>query len=156
MDEAKYELIEGGFLEALKIMDEDDEVVYDQYGRAYNTDNSNVLLYKDFADEWTESNLRFNLLSSKKWYKKKPFDVRQAMWDRPDEWVGKFYDDEFERTAVKVGFDSERMTVVKAWLGFDGDVSRVIVYDNIHNYMPSPKELDRCIPIEDVPEEAKR
>ena len=77
------------------------------------------------------------------WYVKKPFDVRAEMLARPNEWVGAFKD---EVGWHKVGLQSKIMCSVETtWWTCD-------INDN-SALGCTKKELDSCIPIEDVPEE---
>lgn len=83
------------------------------------------------------------------WYIKKPFDVRQAMLDRPNEWVGAYQEGE---RWIKVGFDVKRMRPVRTFMNCEAKV-------NLHDgrvFVIELGDLDICIPIEDVPEEATR
>lgn len=81
------------------------------------------------------------------WYIKKPFDARQAMWERPDEWVAAYKN--FEGKWFKIGFDSESMNAVVEQLEWDGRPFW-------QHERARPPLFKECIPIEDVPEEATR
>ncbi|WP_290756956.1 MULTISPECIES: hypothetical protein [unclassified Exiguobacterium] len=72
----------------------------------------------------------------------KRFDVRKEMLARPNEWVGAF---QLSGRWLKAGFRTDVMHAV-ATPYWDESIERV---------MPQAfkDELDRCIPIEDVPEE---
>ena len=81
------------------------------------------------------------------WYVPKPFDVRQAMLDRPNEWVaaykagaGKWF---------KIGFNTDAMKAVIEEI--ECDRKPFWEYESVR-----PGILRDCIPIEDVPEEATR
>lgn len=86
------------------------------------------------------------------WYIPKPFDVRQAMLDRPNEWVGAFLRNDGEW--MLIGFDThafEATSTPFANLKLD-----VTPQDDYACRMLSAIYIDKCIPIEDVPEEATR
>ncbi|KTR27927.1 hypothetical protein RSA11_04515 [Exiguobacterium indicum] len=74
----------------------------------------------------------------------KQFDVRKELLSRPNEWVGAF---QLSGRWLKVGFRTDVMYPVATpyW------------EDSIERVMPQAfkDELDRCIPIEDVPEEER-
>ena len=80
------------------------------------------------------------------WYKKKPFDVRQAMRDKPDQWVAAYKN--FEGKWFKIGFDSESMNAVVQQMEWDGAPFW-------QHERARPSLFKECIPIEDVPEEAR-
>ncbi|VXB52226.1 conserved hypothetical protein [Exiguobacterium sp. 8H] len=154
MDMSKFEKIDG---EKALILLAEGQKIFTAKGEACYIDKQtkNVMMnwgvYTEGVDVSLEDVFRIQ------WYIPKPFDVRQAMRERPNEWVGAYYDDELEQIEqpwLKVGFDPERVMVVKAHHTFRGKPSRVISpADQLHHYTPSPKDLNKCIPIEDVPEE---
>ncbi|TCI26696.1 hypothetical protein EVJ32_04800 [Exiguobacterium sp. SH5S4] len=86
-----------------------------------------------------------NVILSGDWYIPKPFDVRQAMRDKPDEWVGAF--ENGQDNWIQVGFDAISMAPATAYHGYTG---KVIVNEDNPN-IPTRSTLDSCIPIEDVP-----
>ena len=149
MDETKYEKIEGGFLEALNLMD-DGVTVCDHHGQEYVLNPYNGLQFADQNGEFRLTQARFNELSSRKWYKKKPFDVRQAMLERPNEWVGAC---DVGGVWMKVGFDEEQMQAVEGPFDYHGKANMSASCCVGPNWRIP---LDKCIPIEDVPEEATR
>ena len=101
--------------------------------------------YENQVTYWT-----FNqIYTSGGLYIPKPFDVRQAMLDRPNEWVGAY---EFSGSWFKVGFDSNHMVAIET--GFKNDVP--VMYHNEFADHVEAILLNTCIPIEDVPEEATR
>lgn len=138
--------IKGGFHEALKLM-ENDVTVYDEYGRGYVLGAFRQLRFVDSKGELMESHSRFNELLNRDWYIPKPFDVRQAMLDRPNEWVGAYKN--FEGKWFKVGFDTASMNAVVEQIEWDGNPFW-------QHGRARPSVLNECIPIEDVPEEATR
>ena len=150
MDETKYEKIEGGFLEALNLMD-DGVTVCDHHGQEYVLNPYNGLQFADQNGEFRLTQARFNELSSRKWYKKKPFDVRKAMLERPNEWVGAFRGE--SGSWYKVGFDKNEFRAV--FVGLKNNLN-VIYKLGYSTKMADSYDLNRCIPIEDVPEEARR
>lgn len=82
------------------------------------------------------------------WYIKKPFDVRQAMLDRPNEWVGAYKKTTGEW--LKIGFSTYHLTALVAPL-------KIIMPVSGHRASAATVYIiDNCIPIEDVPEEATR
>ena len=83
------------------------------------------------------------------WYIKKPFDVRQAMLDRPNEWVGAYGQDE---RWMKVGFDAKRMRPVRSFMNSGAKVN----LQDTRVFVIELADLDLCIPIEDVPKEANQ
>lgn len=146
MDETKYEKIEGGFLEALTLMKKG-ETVYDHHFQEYVLSEFNRLLFVDPKGVFRQTLGRFNELSCRSWYIKKPFDVRQAMRDKPDEWVAAYKN--FEGKWFKIGFDSESMNAVVEQLEWDGAPFW-------QHQRARPSLFKESIPIEDVPEEVTR
>lgn len=84
------------------------------------------------------------------WYIPKPFDVRQAMRNKPDEWVGAFKNP--DGYWLKVGFSTKRYVVLMASIHYSLTVG--FAARETENYTPTSDELDRCIPIKDVPKDA--
>lgn len=82
-------------------------------------------------------------------YIPKPFDVRQAMLDRPNKWVGA-YNDGVGWWAV--GFDLDHCCVVSKQI----PISYPVDAEYAGTDFPKPEQLNICIPIEDVPEEETR
>ncbi|WP_214788733.1 hypothetical protein [Exiguobacterium sp. s21] len=102
------------------------------------------------AQQRTPRLMTIDRILRRDWYIPKPFDVRQAMRDKPDEWVGVYED--IDGRLYKVGFDSRAFTAVIATYKADvkvdlslGGCSKADIY-----------VMDNCIPIEDVPKEATR
>ena len=101
--------------------------------------------------DWYSANpLTLHDLCGRDWYIKKPFDVRQAMLDRPNEWVAAYTN--FEDKWFKVGFDVKRMRPVRSFMDSDAKVN----LQDTRVFVIELADLDLCIPIEDVPEEATR
>ena len=148
MDMSRYEQINGR--EALKRL-LNGEKVYSCESERYRLDPNGNLYY--IPNPTHHENLSFATIKeilSVNWYIPKPFDVRQAMRDKPDEWVGAFHNE--EATWCKVGFDTKHMNAIykpfNSHLPVSTDVPGIS--------FPTPEDLDDCIPIEDVPEEATR
>ena len=97
------------------------------------------------AQQRTSRLMTINHILQREWYIPKPFDVRQAMLDRPNEWVGAY------KSGMgfwfKIGFDTDSMNAVYEELESDG-----LPFWQ-HNRV-RPSMLKASIPIEDVPEEA--
>lgn len=143
----KFEKIDGR--EVLKRLLEGN-VLYGLAGMEYKlSDEGQLLFFNYMNDEWEQSEMGFNKIINYGLYIPKPFDVRQAMLDRPNEWVGAF---EFSDSWYKVGFDSNYMVAIET--GFKNDVP--VMYHNEFNDSVEALLLNICIPIEDVPEEATR
>ena len=90
----------------------------------------------------------FNELTSRDWYIKKPFDVRQAMRDKPDEWVGAY---EMNSFWYKVGFDTKNFMAVDTRVFTDVPTSFAL--GEVDQALSS--ELDACIPLDEVPADAR-
>ncbi|WP_214783347.1 hypothetical protein [Exiguobacterium sp. s183] len=147
MNQAKFEKIDGR--EALKRL-LDGEKVYSCESERYRLDPNGHLYY--IPNPTHHEILSFATIQdilSVNWYVPKPFDVRQTMLDRPNEWVGAF---ESSDVWYKVGFDSESFKAVFALYDFcDSPNHRQWGVSDSYR-----QQLDICIPIEDVPEEATR
>lgn len=146
----RYEKIDGR--EALRRL-ADGETIYDSYGTRYEIVHKPVFdevgLYYTTKDGGNaKSRIEVSVVLSNKWYIPKPFDVRQAMLDRPNEWVGAY---EFSGSWFKVGFDSNHMVAIET--GFKNDVS--VMYHNEFADHVEAILLNTCIPIEDAPKEAR-
>lgn len=100
-------------------------------------------------EEYYLSGLPFNDLLTMDLYTYKPFNVRKAMLDRPNEWVGKF---KSGSEWWSVGFDANHFNVIAKrsdrYLPVDTTLAGMT--------FPRPEDLDACIPIGAVTEEAKR
>lgn len=146
MNQAKFEKINGR--EALKRL-LNGEKVYSCESERYRLDPNGNLYY--IPNPTHHENLSFATIKeilSVNWYVPKPFDVRQAMFDRPNEWVAAYNDERGKW--IQVGFDTVNMRPVKAYHGYTGGV------EGANGDFPTGYELETCIPIEDVPEEATR
>ena len=140
INQDKYEKINGR--EALKRL-LDGENVYSCEGERYRLDPSGNLYY--IPNPTHHENLSFiNIreVLSVNWYIPKPFDVRQSMRERPNEWVaayksgtGKWF---------KIGFNTDAMKAVIEEI--ECDRKPFWKYDSVR-----PGILQDCIPIEDVP-----
>lgn len=141
MDLSKFEKIDGGLPEALAYMKKS-KLAYTEDGYKYTVDASNKLFIFDKNHGLVLCVERYNNLVQKTWLKKKPFDVRQAMRDKPDEWVGVFQEN---GDCYKIGFDNESYQAVHTLLSNDikPDLESINVY-------PCEKEhLIKSISIDD-------
>lgn len=150
MNLERYEKIDGW--QALERMKNEEKVIREEDGLLVTYELIAGLIFESDPNEDgpDTSPIVLNDLLGSYWYIPKPFDVRQAMLDRPNEWVGAFKND-YGNWCV-AGFDTSHFNAVcknlSGHLPVDTDVPGV--------GFPSPEELDACIPIEDVPEEATR
>jgi hypothetical protein len=145
MDLTKYEKIDGR--EALKRLLGGEEV-RDVSDDAFILDGTIfVLVRKSGAYEILNDSLRRILEND--WYIPKPFDVRQAMRDKPGKWLGAYQNDEGQ--LFKVGFDAKHFNVIAKLFNSELPVNT----ETPGVSFPSPEEIDRCIPIEDVLENEK-
>ena len=145
IDMKRHEKIDG--IQAIKLFLEGERLL-SEGGIEFRIDPTfNKLYYKPWAHECL-SDLSFNDIAASDWYIKKPFDVRAEMLARPNEWVGAFKSDNDKW--YKTGFDSSEMSAVAAQVG---QKETRPVYSDDHVYLMSQAEIDKCIPIEDVPKE---
>lgn len=149
MDMTRYEKITGR--EALKRL-ADGEKVIRETGSSYFVCSEgrfvcdNVVLGGPRVTDLTLD----EILNECDWYIKKPFDVRQAMRDKPDEWVAAFKTS--ENDWVKVGFDTSEFTVVGLELSNDAPLNAAHDYFKVCVY---GTDLDACIPLDEVPADAR-
>lgn len=142
IDLEKFEKLKGR--EGLRRLAEGKRV-FSKSGIEYTTHPYGYLLYwAGGSEEWVSSSLGFNELVESGLYTLKPFDVRKAMRDKPDEWVGVYQEN--DGSLYKVGFDTNRFLAVETELGSKASV----VYDFPNVRGTYPEDLERCIPIEDV------
>lgn len=140
IDLSKFEKIDGR--EALDRMEKGEEVC-DRSGIKFRKIFGEIR-YTALDGGFRATNMSMNhFLFDEDWYIPKPFDVRQAMRDKPDEWVGVF---ERGGRIYKVGFDSHYFRTIET--RFHKDI-KVDFNDTECSYV-EPAVLDRCIPIEDV------
>lgn len=144
----RYEKIDGR--DALRKI-ADKVMIYDHEGFGYFCD-SNGIFYRRHNEEHKLDRfpIAVETVCNQDWYIPKPFDVRQAMLDRPNEWVGAFEDRKGEWH--KVGFDTESFMAIET--SYDSTVKCEFYAYNVRQ--ATEKEMYACIPIEDVPEEATR
>lgn len=145
MNQAKFEKIDGR--EALKRL-ADGETILDGSNRRYLLNWMNLVVRRE-SGAYETVNDGLKQILEKTWYVPKPFDVRQAMRDRPNEWVGAF---EAKGDWYKVGFDESGFVALYCNHG----LHRELRYTERNVYMVTKAQLDACIPIEDVPKEATR
>lgn len=142
MDLTKYEKIDG--CEALGRL-ANGEHIFSKAGVEYKTNAHGFLFYLDYVEnKWETSRIAFNNLVAQGFYIKKPFDVRQAMRDKPDEWVGVYQEN--DGRLYKVGFDTNRFLAVETEL--ESEASVVYNFPNVRGTYP--EDLERCIPIKDA------
>lgn len=132
--------------EAIKRIINKEEVFDENEKRFFSLGKSNTVWVQtehSHGSETSSSGHTLEDLLDKKWFIKKPFDVRAEMLARPNEWVGAFKD-KLGRWH-KAGFSTDSMMAVETahW-------SKENVNDGIDMWK---RELNKCIPIEDVPEE---
>lgn len=114
----------------------------------YDKDNEAVMRH-DYCGKPQMTSMPINTFLEYGFYIKKPFDVREAMRERPNEWVAAFKND--DGRWLKVGFNEHHMKVLMASKEYCFSVERAGVQDV--DYVPTPKDLDKCIPINEVPKE---
>lgn len=124
--------------------------IFNSSGNSYHIDKHTKVVWMTAGDLMGDTNLSVQELLTGEWFTKKPFDVRQAMLDRPNEWVGAYKDP--QGNWHKVGFDIKRMVVVETYVCGSAEVD----YSMPDVGFLSDQHIDNCIPIEDVPEEATR
>ena len=159
----RYEKIDGR--EALRKI-ADKAMIYDHEGFGYFYDSNGISYRRRPNGEHKLDVFDISVanVASNEWYILKPFDVRQAMFERPNEWVGAYKGP--YGTWYKVGFDGMYMTAIftelehKIEATHDTDGVRPIFFD-YSRYLSGRDDrtlsvLGSCIPIEDVPEEATR
>lgn len=147
MDMTRYGKIDG-FTALTKLAG--NERIYNGDGSYFFLDSDGLQAYDAFMDTTIKSEYRVNYFINHDWYIKKPFDVRQAMRDKPDEWVAAFKTS--ENDWVKVGFDTSEFTVVGLELSNDAPINATHDYFKVCVY---GTDLDVCIPLEEVPADAK-
>ncbi|QPI66411.1 hypothetical protein IR194_07920 [Exiguobacterium sp. PBE] len=149
----KYEKIDGR--EALKRLLAG-EIVLDGLADEHFLDGTKLArIRKSGAYEIANDGLRGIL--ERDWYIPKPFDVRQAMLDRPNEWVGKYSVQDEEKTIwYYVGFDSKNFCSLRMKKRNKYGMKEPVKWNGGNVVFAIDDDLDVCIPIEDVPEEATR
>ena len=143
----KYEKIDGR--EGLRRL-ADGETVYGRDSAEWTINENGEVIYQSKFGTCVSGSYLNDFVQHKHLYVKKPFDVRREMLDRPNEWVGA-YEQQDERW-MKVGFDVKRMRPVRTFMNCEAKV-------NLHDgrvFVIELEDLNLCIPIEDVPEEATR
>lgn len=123
--------------------------IFNSSGNSYHIDKHTKVVWMTAGDLMGDTKLSVQELLTGEWFVKKPFDVRQAMLDRPNEWVGAFKHGE---RWFKVGFDRTEYCAVLTALTNDVEVD--VSLSKVHTVCSDT--FEKCIPIEDVPEEATR
>ena len=147
MDLKRYEQITSE--EAIKRIISKEEVFDEDGKRFFSLGKSNTVWIQTeqpYGSVNSSSGHTLEDLLDKKWFIKKPFDVRAEMLARPDEWVGAFRNK--WNAWCKVGLNSESMYAVETKFKDPKPVR-----NNFGCFQTTISELDRCIPIEDVPKE---
>ncbi|QBL97901.1 hypothetical protein EauM23_00008 [Exiguobacterium phage vB_EauM-23] len=122
--------------------------IFNSSGNSYHIDKDTKIVWMTAGELMGDTHLSIQELLTGEWYAKKPFDVRQEMFERPNEWVAAYNDERGKW--IQVGFDSVSMRPIKAYHGYTGLV------EGAKAQQATSFELDNCLPIEDVPEEATR
>ena len=149
----RYEKIDGR--EAFRQMLDGKEVL-DCTGIPYKLENDK-LCYSPKVRDFIMSGFTLHDVLIRDWYVPKPFDVRQAMLDRPNEWVGKYSVQDEEKTIwYYVGFDSKNFCALRMKKRNKYGMKEPVKWNGGNVVFAIDDDLDACIPIEDVPEEAKR
>lgn len=146
MDLKRHQKING--LEAIKIWTKGG-VVYDAHGAKYAIDKEDGFLWYASPFHRCGYDRSFNEIVKNDWYVPKPFDVRKAMINRPNEWVGAWKSPTGEWR--KLGLNYQFLEVVETKLSLDLPVD--MAYCGTGH--PTAEQLENCIPIEDVPEDEK-
>lgn len=147
MDMTRYEQVTS--FDALRML-ADGKKLYASPDYGYYVDKETGKLWSFAGDYAGEVHDRFNNVMTMNLFVKKPFDVRQAMRDKPDEWVGAFFDEDSESWR-KVGFDFKNFKAVEVSIKDD-------VVTDFCKYGVScalQEELDACIPLNEVPADAR-
>lgn len=147
MDMTRYEKVDG-FTALSKLAG--NERIYNGDGSYFFLDSEGLQAYDVFMDITLKSEYKVNTLISHDWYIKKPFDVRQAMRDKPDEWVGAVYKSDRDRW-YKVGFDTNYFVAIEAKYDYDGPFELM----SIGVERALRETLNDCIPLDEVPEDAR-
>lgn len=84
---------------------------------------------------------------------KKPFDVRQEMRDRPNEWVAK-YNVETEEGDIwyYIGFDTDGFCALRMKKRNKHGMKEPVKWNGGNVVYATPEDLDACIPIDEVSE----
>lgn len=145
MDMTRYEQVTS--FDALRLL-ADGKKLYASPDYGYYVDKETGKLWSFAGDYAGEAHEQFNNVMMMNLFVKKPFDVRQAMRDNPDEWVAAF---EVQGRWHKVGFDSKTFMAVETRMFNDVITS----YDLAEVDYVISAELDACIPLDEVPADAK-
>ena len=143
----RYEKIDGWH--ALERLKNNERVTREVDGMFFEFERTADSVFETITGEkdFDISDIVLNEFLESNWYIPKPFDVRQEMFDRPNEWVGAFKQGEYW---FKVGFDRTEYCAVLTALTYDVKVD--VSLDKVHTVCSD--RFEKCIPIEDVPEEA--
>ena len=113
MDEKRYEKIDGW--QALERLKNDELVTREIDGYILQTKLIAGLLYErePNEDDFDICDIVLNEFIESNWYIPKPFDIRDAALEKPNEWVGAYYEQQ-SRVLYKVGFDKYLMQLIEA------------------------------------------
>lgn len=112
MDKSRFTEVKG--IEALKILIDGGELT-NGGGVVYRLSEELGLHYSHTCDGgWSISSYTLTeVVAERTWYVPKPFDIRDAALEKPNEWVGAYYEQQ-SRVLYKVGFDKELMQLIEA------------------------------------------
>lgn len=140
MDRKRFTEIEGREA-ANRLLDDLD--VYSEDGNRYYMQDGTVWMESGELAGHVQLTIAETL--SRKWYVKKPFDVRVEMLARPNEWVGAYKDN--MGYWHKVGLDLQKMQVTEASI-----LSDKLPYQ-VRQRVILSSDLDNCVPIDEAIEE---
>ncbi|WP_026830805.1 hypothetical protein [Exiguobacterium antarcticum] len=148
MDLKRYEKIDGRTALVRLI---EGEIIFNGEGASLFREGDAVKC-KDSCETYESTiPVRTFLSKTNNWFVKKPFDVRAEMLARPNEWVGAYKSN--SGTWYLVGFDLNEMTAVEK-LTFN--TAQKVVWDGRNvTAVSHASQLDRCVPIEDIPKEER-
>ncbi|WP_277640072.1 hypothetical protein [Bacteroides graminisolvens] len=147
MDEKRFKYIETKE-EVLILLGKGERLFTHDMTEFYYDKKKEAVMRCDYCSRPVMTSMPINDLLYRGLYIKKPFDVREAMRERPNEWVGKFKDN--VGLWYKVGFDSSQFRAIKVGLKSNLDVVHRQRYGTELAYA---YDLDSCIPIDEVPKE---
>lgn len=150
MDLKRYERITGR--EALGKLLEGQRVFFKEQGEVQHYEISdNQLLVTTSPSGYSYATVQIFLKEvDTNWYVKKPFDVRAEMLARPNEWVGAFKGDDGKWH--KVALNTKYMKGIETPFSLTEKVD----YEQASVGPLTYEEVEKCIPIEDVPQEEWR
>lgn len=152
MDLKRYEQVAGR--EALKQMLDGEHAYFISLSGGVTSfffDNNDQLKGETEAGEIFKPEVTVTeIIERYNWYVKKPFDVRAEMLARPNEWVGAFKGDDGKWH--KVALNTKYMKGIETPFSLTEKVD----YEQASVGPLTYEEVEKCIPIEDVPQEEWR